>query len=427
MNKIIVLLLMLIVFSVSLGNAFAPDNLNTKSERITALQLNLSILDEANSLGLYHYGSNPAGILVDETRNRVIFSLGDYQNKGIQIPPTDFNKAGVYGLYGVTRSDYQAFEVSLIRQFERLNSSANEYFTNQSLVSLAFNKKITSFLLGVKTEILNNVNNYDSPAGKLQADPISYTLGVGWLPGGRKNIVLALSGKKEKSVLTTNEDIKTDGFGTQVLFKRNDLFFLTLTSDFNKERYNSSGTVATIKDFLSRGRVLWLTTSQRFGFGLEAKFNRESRLQKGANGTLFQRIKYNSYFFDIEPSFRFNHLKGLIGFKSGIHFKEMLNKLSKKQSRYHGGNLGIGFEYFFFNKITSQFSYSFDQDNEYFPVGRLIRKKNTLTKGLGFGVKINERSKLDCSILRKDEKLKAIYFSQKSHLTIFNLMVTKYF
>jgi len=58
------------------GNSFAlslsHDNLQSKSARLDALQLNVSVEDETNVIGLNMWGGNPAGLNLDETRSRVV-------------------------------------------------------------------------------------------------------------------------------------------------------------------------------------------------------------------------------------------------------------------------------------------------------------------------------------------------------------------
>lgn len=196
--------------------------LNRESARLDALQINLAIRDHTDVIGLDHFGGNPAGIVLDEAKSRVVPLVGLSRTRWVPSPQEiDSNDLGLLGL---VRTENQAVRLELKGnrfELDSFNSLINSDIDTGS-AEIAYNRRWGSILGGASVNYFNEDGEGTSGNFNGHSDPLAFSGGIGWTQSLSDNrLDFGINVNREQNAVSASE-IESDEFGFQAIFRRQD-------------------------------------------------------------------------------------------------------------------------------------------------------------------------------------------------------------
>jgi hypothetical protein len=182
MNKVkyFVLPLILAFSFANLASAaiLAELNYHDKSARLDILQMDVAIEDETNVIGLEKWSDNPAGLVLDEEKSRLVGVFESHEAKIKSLSSETTYKTTSPGVYSVFRGDHQA--VSAQANFQRQTRSSTNQEDKQMAGQIRYNRLWDTFSFGAQAGLLDESSTQPGLSDTdYRSDPVKAGLGMG--------------------------------------------------------------------------------------------------------------------------------------------------------------------------------------------------------------------------------------------------------
>lgn len=382
LNKVLVVSLGCLFVACSSFAALIRPNLKNKSARLDALQLNVGVEDETNVIGLDLWAGNPAGLVSDEKKSRVVPVL---EHDRMKDANSDVTKSWLPGVYGVYKMDNQAFAFQ--GNYQKLNSDTLNTDEKQMFGSATYSAMPSKFFsLGGTLGYQKDTAEDDITAKTTsKSDPLYWTIGGALLaPGENGDFSIGVQYISNDSKTTANgfsDETLTDyakNFSTIYRSKRVDagLTYVDETIEQNDGVKESNYLVSG--RFFLRPETPWV-------LGASASYASEVEGLLGSNQSTMDVEAGATWLFEKQ---------GLIG----VNY-------TRNHSIFDGGSespegISVGGEMQLTDIVTGRASYKYGSTDVN---GALTTTAISNAFGAGFGFKLTELAKLDLTWLHGTE------------------------
>ncbi len=381
------LLIFLFFFSglkAGLAGLLPKEDLSRESARLDSLQLNTAVEDETNVIGLSKWAGNPAGIILDEEKSRIV-PVVKYSNpqKG------EFDTTA--GLFGVFKTDSQAIQIQSSYQHDIAPPEDRE--TKQRFTDLTYDKRFNNFFAAAN---LNYVDDRNSAGETSHSDPLGYGMGIGYThPLSMGSLDMGLNYKRNDDTLNAwvSGKIPSNQTGVQAIYRRPGVLNVGIAfentaqdsrlTDVFRAGYNGTlYNIERLKQQIYSERAFFSPSQIPLQFGERIAFTHEENGLSDAQ--LFNLNAFNT-------TWGLAHVskdKNIIGIEySYFHYNLNDDGISQFINEYKAA---LGTEYHLMPQLLARASYSYETQN--------YLEKNIYGKvGVGLGYVFTTSAKLDVS------------------------------
>jgi len=411
------LMALILASSPTWGQNLNPLDIKSTSARLKALQLDVSIEDESNLIGIDKWGGNPAGIVVDEFNSKMVLFGQNNQQEQEQATNRINEDVNALGYFGVYNGGLYALQAEVAGQFSDLDLDISgfkdKHTTNQLTGNTAISRRVGPFLLGAEVSFLGeSQDREDGITGILEdteditSDPVSYALGVGLdVPFETGRFTLGLSGdfvneeEKDLDVASGFESILDEEgrtMGLQAILLKDD--WVTLGLAYENEEVKRDLTQSSFKVNFNteeksyKFRTLIKPMRGPFQAGVEGTISETSFLVDLDGLPLFD-LKVEGQQFDFGLAYVVAE-RGLLGFEVKTINLDTTNNFTSQKDKIETLNYVVGLEFPLLPFLSVRGSYQTGEQVDKPAVGNEVTT-DIKTMGGGIGLRLGSRGKID--------------------------------
>lgn len=394
-TKSLILVLAIISSVHDISIAITRPGLNRESARLDALQMHLAIRDHTDVIGLDHFGGNPAGIVLDEPRSRMVPLVGLSRTKWTPNPLNiDGNNLGVLGLF---RSDTRAIRLEI--EGTRSESDINSSRADTGITEIAYNQKWGSFLAGASIDYFNTDTESNSGGSVTKSDPLSFATGIGWTqPLSNNRLDFGLNFNQDRSNTGNATESNSDEFGFQAILGNQDVFNIGFSaiSDNQEDISNLSNAKLETDEHSFKLRGFWDVPNSLLQFGAEYQLL-QSDIEKN-NSLGVANFESDSHTLGLGAALSFDN-KHLLGLEGRIvnEDSESTESAGRTDDEDRESQIIVGFETHILGKMVGRASFSYLDDGFKSTFNSNTSKINQFIRkvAVGAGIQTSENSVID--------------------------------